>query len=395
MKILFLSRWFPYPPTNGSKLRIYNLLRTLAREHRITLISFDDQPETPPALEKLGGCCQRVVAIPWKEYNPESAAALRGFLSAAPRFVVDTFSPRMSAAIRDAVRTQRFDAVIASQIEMAGYADDFAGVPAIFDEVEIGVPLERYRRADGLPARLRHGLTWHKHRRYLARLLRRFPVCTVASERERELLIETGIRREGIEVIPNFLDPADYRGFEPSQRSKRLNFTGSFRYAPNYEAMTWFLAAVFPLIRARDPEIELVINGDTLGLPLPTMDNVTLTGFVEDVRPWVAGSLVSIAPLQSGGGTRLKILEALALRTPVVSTRKGAEGLAVQDGEHLLLADTPEDFAAAVLRLTADPDLRARLAENGYRLVAERYSSAAVRAQYQRLLEAVTGQAPS
>jgi len=251
MKILFLSRWFPYPPTNGSKLRIFNLLRALSREHQITLISFDDQPETPPALEGLDEYCQRALAIPWKEYNPGSSAALRGLLSSTPRFVVDTFSPEMAAAIRSAVQAQGFDMVIASQIEMAGYADYFAGIPAIFDEVEIGVPLERYRRAAGMPARIRHGMTWHKHRQYLARLLRRFRVCTVASERERDLLLETGIRKQGIAVVPNFLALEDYEKFELPDRSERLIFTGSFRYAPNYEAMTWFLDAVFPKILDR------------------------------------------------------------------------------------------------------------------------------------------------
>lgn len=389
MKILFLSRWFPYPPTNGSKLRIYNLLNVLSREHRVTLISFDDQPETPPDLKGLSGYCERVLAIPWKEYNPESSAALRGFFSPAPRFVVDTFSPTMAAEIQNAIAAQGFDIVIASQIEMAGYAPYFGDIPAIFDEVEIGVPLERYQQTKEIPARIRHGLTWLKHRQYLAHLLRRFPICTVASEQERTLLIETGIRKNAIKVVPNFLNLDDYPRIEPNIHPKRLNFTGSFRYRPNYEAMIWFLDTVFPQILAQAPNVELVINGDHQDLPLPNEKNVIRTGFVEDIRPWVAASTVSIAPLKTGGGTRLKILEALALRVPVVSTTKGAEGLDIRDGEHLLLADRPEDFAAAILQLLNKPQLRAKLSIQGYNLLEEKYSLKAVGAQYQRLLETV------
>jgi glycosyltransferase involved in cell wall biosynthesis len=137
--------------------------------------------------------------------------------------------------------------------------------------------------------------------------------------------------------------------------------------------------------------VQFTITGDHANLPLPPADRVTLTGFVDDVRPLIAAAGVSVVPLRVGGGTRLKILEAMALRTPVVTTSKGAEGLDVQPGEHLLIADTPEAFAAASLRLLQEPGLRQRLADNAYRLVAEKYDWAVTMPRFLELVERVAG----
>jgi glycosyltransferase involved in cell wall biosynthesis len=153
--------------------------------------------------------------------------------------------------------------------------------------------------------------------------------------------------------------------------------------------MTWFLEEVYPRVQAGAPGVRLIITGDHADLPLPPADNVTLTGFVDDVRPLVAAAAVSLVPVRVGGGTRLKILETMALHTPVVATAKGAEGLDVRHGDHLLIADAPEDFAEAVLRMLGDPALRQRLIENGYHLVRERYNWAAVMPQFLGLIERV------
>jgi glycosyltransferase involved in cell wall biosynthesis len=129
-------------------------------------------------------------------------------------------------------------------------------------------------------------------------------------------------------------------------------------------------------------------------LPLPPANNVTLTGFVDDIRSWIASSCISLAPIFMGGGTRLKILEAMALRTPVVATSKGAEGLDVAHGKHLLLADTPQAFADAVVSLLRDPNLYQQIAENGYQLVAQKYDWPSITPHFLHLVER-TAQATS
>jgi glycosyltransferase involved in cell wall biosynthesis len=389
MRILFLSGWYPYPPNNGSKLRILSLLRGLAQHHEVTLLSFADQPDVDPEASEVCSLCCDVQVLPRRTFNPRSWRARLGFLSPTPRSVIDTFSKEMAQRIGQAVSLSDSDLVVASQLGMAGYGRHFQGLPALFEEVEVGLPYQQFAQAASAWRRARNGLTWAKHRAYLSRLLRCFRACTVVSEQERALLSRAVPGYQAIEVIPNCINLAEYDAVPGSLQTNTLIFTGPFRYFANHDAMTWFLEEVYPRIQAGMPGVRLIITGDHLGLPLPSADNVTLTGFVDDVRPLIASASVSLVPVRVGGGTRLKILEAMALRTPVVATTKGAEGLDAQHGEHLLIADTPEAFAEAVLRLLSDPSLRQRLANNGYQLVCERYDWAAVMPHFLDLVERV------
>lgn len=377
MRLLFLSRWYPCPPDNGSKLRICNLLKGLAQQHLVTLVSFAEGGE-PLATAGESFPAQRVEVVQWRPFRPRSRWARLGFLSPTPRFFLDTYSPEMAERIRRTLAEERYDAVIASQQDMARYADRFGGLPALFEEVEVGGMYEQYARAPTPLRRLRYRLTWEKHRRFLQRMLKRYRACTVVSETEKALLEKILPASLAVRVIPNFLELADYRGVEASPRPGRLIFTGSFAYAPNYQAMEWFLEQVFPAVLERIPEAEVWITGDHQGKSLPAAGGTRLTGHVPDVRPLVASAWASVVPIRSGGGTRLKILEAMALRTPVVATRKGAEGLEVVDGQHLLLADTPEEFAGAILRLHEEEGLRARIAANAYEFLRERHDSRVV-----------------
>lgn len=374
MRILFLSRWFPYPPNNGSKLRIYNLLKGLARQHEVDLISFAAQMEASSNPNGLKEICRSIETVVRKDFEPTSLNARLGIFSTVPRSVVDTYSPHIEQHILRALSTRRYDLLIASQFDMAVYAKRFKGVPALFEEVEIGTYVDRIQTAHSSRERLRHSLTWFKHRNYLRSLLKQFRACTVVSEREQSLVEQLAPRHLKIKIIPNSVDPDAYSDIKAEPEPGTLIFTGSFTYQPNYEAMSWFLKEVFPLVRAACPDVTLTITGEHLGLPLPDQTNVRLAGFVDDVREYVANSWVSLAPLQSGGGTRLKILEAMALGTPVVATSKGAEGLYTQHAEHLLIADVPSDYANAIIRLFNSPDLRSTLAKNAYRLVNEKYN---------------------
>jgi glycosyltransferase involved in cell wall biosynthesis len=153
--------------------------------------------------------------------------------------------------------------------------------------------------------------------------------------------------------------------------------------------MRWFLGEVYPLIQAELPEVHLTITGDHANLPLPPAENMVLTGFVEDVRPHLASAWTSLSPIRLGGGTRLKILEAMALRVPVVTTTKGVEGIDARHDEHLLIADTPRDFAQAVLRVLQNPELRQWLGDNGYRFVSEKYDWSVVVPRFMEIAEGV------
>ena len=390
MKILFLSRWFPYPTNNGSKLRIYNLLRGLAKHHDATLLSFADQPDVSPDAPEIRKICSDVYVVPWREFDPNSTRARFGFMSFAPRFIIDTFSAEMADKITQLIGAQSYDLVIASQLSMAAYRSYFENTPAIFEEVEIGLSYGEVHHSSDMKQRLRHALTWFKLRMYLSHLLDSFQACTVASVRERQLLTQNIPRyKNQIEIIPNSLSMDEYKNIMPEKKGDTLIFTGSFKYHTNYESMVWFVADVFPLILEQLPETQLIITGDHAGLSLPSIKNITLVGHVDDIKTLVASCSVSIAPLLNGGGTRLKILEAMALGTPVVATSKGVEGLDVLSGKHFLLADVPVEFANCVIRLLKDEKLRVTLIKNAGLLVREKYDLGTVLSNYLRLIDTI------
>ena len=153
--------------------------------------------------------------------------------------------------------------------------------------------------------------------------------------------------------------------------------------------MLWFVREIFPTIIEQIPDVHLIITGDHSNLPMPPSRNITLAGYVDDIKTCVASCAISIAPLLSGGGTRLKVLEAMALGTPVVATSKGAEGLNAVNNEHLLLADTPVEFAKSIIKLLDDNNLRLQIAENARRFVAEKYSWDKILSEYLNLIETI------
>jgi glycosyltransferase involved in cell wall biosynthesis len=390
MKLLFLSSWFPYPPNNGSKLRIYNLLQGLAQQHQITLLSFTDQLHSNQNAAELRALCHEIQVVAAPTFQPQSWRTKLAWLNTKPRSVVGTFSPEMKGCIEQALANRDYDLIIASQWGIAGYGHYFQGLPALFEEVELGLYHQQFAQASSLRARIRYGLTWAKHRNYIAQLLRYFRVCTVTSHQEKGMLSQIAPCDKTIHVIPNCVRVADYNSDYNNGQSPQPNtliFTGPFRYHANYDAMLWFLHEVYPQIQAQLPAVRLIITGDHANLPVPSVRNVTLTGMVDDVRPLVAQAWVSLAPIRIGGGTRLKILEAMALGTAVVTTSKGAEGLDILHDVHALIADSADTFAEAVIRLLQDPNLRKRLADSARQLVHEKFNWDAVLPHFQNVVE--------
>lgn len=390
MKILFLSRWFPYPPDNGSKIRIFNLLAGLSSKHRITLISHYEPSEGEPEIGKLGQFCEEILTVPWKPFHPDSLQARMGFFSPKPRSFIDTFSVELAQKIDEAITKGGYDLIIASQIDMAVYAPYFDGIPAVFEEAEVGVLYEQYALEHSLVRRMRHALTWAKYRRFLKATMQRYQVCTVVSNREAELLSQAVGNHVETVIIPNCIDLEAYDGIRETPQPQTLIFTGAFTFDPNYEAMLWFLNEVYDEVITRAPSAHLTITGDHANRPLPRADHLSLAGFVPDIRSLVARSWCSIVPIHTGGGTRLKILEAMALGTPVVTTSKGMEGLDLCPGEHVLVADDPNSFADAILALFTDPGLRQRLALNAHHLIQEKYNWAVVMPRFLAIVEGIS-----
>jgi glycosyltransferase involved in cell wall biosynthesis len=374
MKILFLSRLFPYPPSNGTKLRVYNFLRGLAGSHDVTLLAFNDQPEIEPDVQGLTTLCSRVEFVPMREHDPTRLRSLVGLIIPMPRFLWDTFSRDMAKKISAMLQDQDFDLVIASNMTMASYRPYYKNIPAILEEIEIGSYYDEIYSRE-FKKRFRRSLSWFKFRFYLSRLLQSFQAATVVSSSEMKVIEQIAPRQANkIVVLPNCVSVDEYVNLESKPKPKSLIYSGSFKYSANYEAMLWFVGEIFPLVLGKAPDTHLSITGDHAGLSLPSHHNITLTGHVDNIKEIIASAWVSIVPLKSGGGTRLKILEAMAIGVPVVATTKGAEGLDAVPGTHFLLGNTAREFADQVLRVLNTPDLHDELGRNARKLVEQNYN---------------------
>jgi glycosyltransferase involved in cell wall biosynthesis len=333
-----------------------------------------------------------VQTVPINPFEFNRVGSLRTFLSAAP--IAFRPIPAMRRLVAETWQRNRFDAVIASVEVMASYALTLpSGVSKILEEHNCLTRWmgERYMAQKGALRRARCWVSWKKAQRYESRLFPQFDLITMVSEQDRRIS-QSLLNGAGppVAVVPNGVDCCHNRPGLAQSQPNRLVFNGALTYDANYDAMQFFLAEIHPRIRQGAPGVSLAITGSTVGADLGGLnldDSVHLTGYVPDVRIPVAEATVCVVPIRQGGGTRLKILEAMALGTPVVATSKGAEGLEVIDGEHLLLADTPQAFADATLRLLGDPALRARLVASARRLVEARYDWTQIGGRFVALVE--------
>lgn len=385
MKVLFLSTWFPYPPDNGSKIRSNYLLHALAETHEVSLVAFDPDRSTEP-VSSDNVTTRPVHADPFRYVRLPQVAK---YVSPVP--VAFWGISEMESAVQP-LHGEQWDAVVAVQAPVARYALEFGGIPRVLDvDTALSYQLrERYQEQPTHAGRLRAWISWYKAYRYERVLFRQFQACALVSPIEVGSLEAMVSGRSNVVVIPNGVDCRRNRPGLEGVTDDTLVYNGALTYSANYDAMRWFLAEIYPLIKARVPNVSMSITGSTRGVDLTGLAldlSVRLTGHVDDVRVPVAQAAVCVVPIRKGGGTRLKILEAMALATPVVATSKGAEGLDVIDGEHLLVGDTPEAFAVAVLRVMKDRALRKRLSRNARSLVERQYDWEMIGAQFVALVE--------
>ena len=376
LKILFLSLWCPYPLDNGTRIRQYNLLRYLAQYHDVSLFTFLPDETWRASLPALEIFCKKVVGIQSRMYDPSSLRSIAGLFSPLPRVLAATDSREMRRLIARETADSEYDVFIAGEIGAAHYVEASTARIALLDDPEIAVLYDRLQPTQKRVTRWRHRVTQVKFERFMRRTLSRYNACGVVSRPELALVQPLAPAGLPIRIIPNGVDTHINRPGLRAPAPDTLVFSGSLNYFANRDAVEYFLRDIFPLIRQEIPTAALTVTGRHNGVLPGTLEErqqVVFTGFVDDVRPVVAGSQVSIVPLRQGGGTRLKVLEAMALGVPVVSTSKGVEGLDVVAGRHALIEDDPRAFAEAVVRLLSDPHMRETLTTHARRLVETTY----------------------
>jgi polysaccharide biosynthesis protein PslH len=389
MRVLVVSTWFPYPPDNGAKIRAHYLTRALSAKHDVMLVAF--RPDS--TVGAAGIDREEVIPVADDPFRHVNKSQIVKYASPIP--LAFWPSRAMRRTIQQLTAAHRFDAVIAIQTPVAQYALAIPDVPRIIDvDTAFSYQMkQRYERNLGSGARWRAWFSLQKTRRYEQRIFQKFHACTVVSSLEADfvaaLLKDHGRR---VEVIRNGVDCEQFQPARYPVQANTLLYNGALTYSANYDAMQYFLTAIYPRLRRQIPDVTLTITGSTAGVHLDGLalnESVKLTGRVDDMRPLVGSRTICVVPIRQGSGTRLKILEAMAAGTPVITTTKGAEGLDAVDGEHFLLADDAEVFADKALWLLRNESLRQNLAVNARRFVEQHYDWNHIGQQFAALVEGI------
>jgi sugar transferase (PEP-CTERM/EpsH1 system associated) len=393
-RVLVVANRLPYPLDDGWKRRTFHILKGIAARRSVVLVTLHDggAEEVERFLRAIDGDVE-VVTVE----SPKGArlkASILGFFTREPYHVLMLRSPRLRREIRNLVEHMRVDIAIATLVHLFPYLDCLAGSAVrIVDTHNIdSLVLTRYGQRLTLPLkRLYSRITARKLWAHEARVFAQADRVWVCSEPEIELVLARSPHAR-ISVIPNGVD-ADGE-FAPAQSApspERLLFFGKLDYTPNEDAVEHFVRDIFPRIREQVPNVEFWAVGpgarSFLRALLDRSPGCRWVGPVRDLGATIASAAVVVVPLRMGGGTRLKILESMAVGRPVVSTPAGAEGLAFKHGEELELAEAPDRFANAVVRFLRDPDSAARLGTAGQRKVRQSYHWAVIEAQVANQLE--------
>jgi hypothetical protein len=367
MKILYVCHRFPFPPKRGGKIRPFNMIRHLSERHEVTVASLARSDVEAKEGEGLARHCARYEMA--RVSNPIQTLRMVARLpTPTPSSFGFFYSPALARRIRELVATERFSLIFVHCSSVAPYVEDVEGVPKILDfgDMDSQKWLE-YARYKPFPLSTGYWLEGRKLEREEQRLARKFDLCTATTRAEWETLeaYGTGVATDW---FPNGVDASFFAPVDEPYDADTISFIGRMDYYPNQECMFDFCRNVLPRLKTKRPGIKLLIVGadpSPAVLKLGEIEGVTVTGSVPDVRPHVRRSAAMVAPLNIARGTQNKILEAMAMGVPVVTSRVAAGGVDANDREHFLVASSPNEFADAVLRILDDPAERNRLAKAG------------------------------
>jgi sugar transferase (PEP-CTERM/EpsH1 system associated) len=396
MRVAVFTPYLPYPPDTGGKIRSYYLLRALTARFEVDLytVYYGKMPSSLD-IEALQRYCRRVglfrLVKRWRTRD-----RIRRILSWLPRLVTYFYTSRSLERASQHLRDGAYDLVVADEICMTPYAELTPDLPRVVSRQK--VDHVHYReiataRSWGLE-KILDLIEATKLQRYERAKMPLYQACLVCSEKDGQLIRQDAPEMPVV-VIPNGVDLSTFvPSRHPESRCPTLLYVGAMDYYPNIDAVRFFFRTMYEPLRQAVPHLGVQVVGHTPPpeiRQLAELPGVEVTGSVPDVRPYYEQATVFIVPLRLGGGTRLKIVEAMAIGLPVVSTTVGVEGLDVRPGENILIADDAASFTDGVLRLLRDPDLRDRIAEGG-QVLARRYDWTILTRPYVDLVEDVVKQ---
>lgn len=376
MNILYVCHRFPFPPKRGGKIRPFNMIRHLSRNHRVRVASLVRSEEEAREGEGLAAHCAGydlgvvrgpVQALRMVTRLPTTTPSSMGYF----------YSPHIARRVRELVAGERFDLIFVHCSSVAQYVEHVRDVPKILDFGDLdSQKWLAYSRYKPFPLSLGYRLEGVKLEREERRLASRFDMCTATTRAEWETLesYRTGVASDW---FPNGVDAEYFAPLDERHEPDTIAFVGRMDYYPNQECMFEFCERTLPLLRARRPGIKLLIVGAD---PSPSVQalarnaGVTVTGSVPDVRPYLQRAALMVAPLNIARGTQNKILEAMAMGVPVVTSRVAAGGVDALDREHFLVASTPQEYTDSIVRILDDPAERRRLAIAGRECMLSRHA---------------------
>lgn len=396
MKILWLKTELLHPVDKGGRIRTYQMLKELRKEHEITYLTLDDGNAAPDARDLSNEYCSNLITVPHSvapKFNPRFYAEIAGNLfSELPYFIAKYHSPAMRQTIEEVLAENAHDILVCDFLHPAINLPDEINIPTLLFQhnVEAMIWKRHYQVANNFGKRAYLRSQWHRAVAFEKQACSRFDAVVAVSKDDAEVFRnDYGHGRVfdiGTGVDTDYFTPVN------GDRTTKPNivFTGSMDWLPNSDAVQWFIKEIFPLIKQEVPEATFTVVGRD---PFPDLlelakrdPAIRVTGRVDDVRPYMREAAVFVVPIRIGGGTRLKIFEAMAMGLPVVSTTVGAEGLPVTDGNEIVLRDSPDTFSRSVISLLQDRLMASKTAETACRVVRDKFGWSSIAKQFEDIV---------
>ncbi len=383
MNILFLSQRFLLPMDTGGKIRTGKILEQLSKNHEITLISNVESPKDDCFLPEMDRCCSKFVPVFWKEIPKYSLLFFLRLIfqmfSVYPVSVLNDTSRKLRKCLENEHHAKKYDLVICDFLQSALNFKNISGTPSILFQhnVESQISKRHYDGEERILAKLFWWLQWKKIFFFEKKICKQFDTVIAVSEQDRDTF-HSLYGLDNLVTIPTGVDIEHYCPQDVPTESSSLVFVGSMDWLPNEDAVLYFANDILPFLKKEVPGIHLTVVGRNpsprLKKRLSSVPEIQLTGWVDDVRPYIAKAGIYIIPIRIGGGTRMKIYEAMAMGKAIISTSIGAEGLAVKDEENIVLEDDPYEFSKKIIMMRKDSKMRARLGDNASAHVREHCS---------------------